>query len=784
MSLMAKKKAPARALGVAPHQRRTLSSGKHFTLAFGGSVRPSPGGRGGWGAVWALTDPNSTHVTARLSGPIIGSVCSQIAEYSGVIHGIRNLLRHTKDADPRTMSLKVIGDCQSLIKGLKGMWQVRVRNDVHRYSAVARGLVKRFGRVEFEEVSRKLNKEADALAVRGTAMTLREDQQTAFHSSRDGLLQLRKGDTQFPASFNNKAGPWPSSSLTSSEPNPGGRGGWGVVCYYSTTPIDAPTALHGTSILIRTGGIVSIPRTTNNAAQYIALINGLQLVLQQPGWFETRRFRIHLQVRSNSELILNAIARGLARNFETVEYVTVNSSENRNADALARSWTIALYEPLQDLSILHTVFAERIMVEINGVRFEAGTVRNATSSAGQPQDAHERSIIDADFLRSELWHQGGLHVFETLTDPAPITKVRLETNTTNELYGVLGVLPMLVLYVEFPTEGYRPRAPPPLNAKMLATSTPPSTSGSHYTLEFDGSVRPNPGGNGGWGAAWTVATSESSRAPVLATAKLSGPVFDIPNDCCQIAEYNGLINGIRDILRHAGDADLRTLSLRVIGDSQTVFQGLRGGWEVQVKLPMHRYAAVANGLVSRFGRVELVEVRREFKTDAHALAARGRVMSLQKEQQTEFRPSDEGVHVLHFPQKKWAFTASFDRETGARSMVDAEFLADELGGGTAALEALEDPHPIVAVKRTWTRLAVLGVLPELELKMGGRAHGEMKVTVRNVLVVEGLPVPVHVAAGEEVLRQLREAMVPVRRGDQLMLLPARYDRIGALKPWG
>ncbi|KAJ3098820.1 hypothetical protein HDU96_010933 [Phlyctochytrium bullatum] len=289
----------------------------------------------------------------------------------------------------------------------------------------------------------------------------------------------------------------------------------------------------------------------------------------------------------------------------------------------------------------------------------------------------------------------------------------------------------------------------------------------HVKLSFDGSVRPHPGGRGGWGFTWTTLSSPRSTPPLppMATSfQLSGAVVPTrtPPTTNQIAESTGLIHGLRALLRHTPDP--RTLTLTVAGDSLNVIAGVRGDWRIRVGRQTHRYCAVAKGLVGRFGGTRFEEVGRKMNKEADALAVRGTFMTVGEDQLAAFRPCGEGMVKVWCGGTRVA--ASFDGDAGARSMVDAQFLADEMGGGVEVLGALKDPHPIVGV-RTWRGgvergpVAVLGVVPEMEV-------GAWRV--REVLVVEGLPVPVHVA-GEEGVRALREeGVVPFGRES----LPLRF----------
>ncbi|KAJ3331197.1 hypothetical protein HDU76_003821 [Blyttiomyces sp. JEL0837] len=125
---------------------------KNATLFFGGSATPNPG-TSGWGAVCFFgptKDPKNEHF--RVSGVIAGTeVTNNVAEYCALINGLRRLLRELHALSPSAFTLTIIGDSQLVIQQMKEVFSVKDPR-LALYNAIAKGLVSKFGTVNFEHV--------------------------------------------------------------------------------------------------------------------------------------------------------------------------------------------------------------------------------------------------------------------------------------------------------------------------------------------------------------------------------------------------------------------------------------------------------------------------------------------------------------------------------------------------------------------------------------------------------------------------------------------------------
>ncbi len=123
-----------------------------WTVNSDGGARGNPG-PGGAGIV--VRDP-SGEVVAR-GGSYLGIVTNNVAEYEGVIWGMR--AAHALGAT----SVRMRADSELVVKQMRG--EYRVKNaGLKPLFLQARALVQTFASVEFEHVRREANAEADALA--------------------------------------------------------------------------------------------------------------------------------------------------------------------------------------------------------------------------------------------------------------------------------------------------------------------------------------------------------------------------------------------------------------------------------------------------------------------------------------------------------------------------------------------------------------------------------------------------------------------------------------------
>jgi ribonuclease HI len=120
-------------------------------------VRCDGGARGNPGpgaAAYALFSPEGSEVEAR--GDFLGSVTNNVAEYRGLIAGLRAAARHG------ATRLRIYMDSELVVRQMTG--EYRVKNaGLKPLHEEARREVARFANVEFRAVRREENARADQL---------------------------------------------------------------------------------------------------------------------------------------------------------------------------------------------------------------------------------------------------------------------------------------------------------------------------------------------------------------------------------------------------------------------------------------------------------------------------------------------------------------------------------------------------------------------------------------------------------------------------------------------
>lgn len=91
-----------------------------------------------------------------------------------------------------------------------------------------------------------------------------------------------------------------------------------------------------------------------------------------------------------------------------------------------------------------------------------------------------------------------------------------------------------------------------------------------YTLNFDGGIWPNPGGNPKYG--YSIADCQGN------VYEDSGQIMDLSEESRtnNVAEWYGLIHGLYVILRLASESPINTLLIR--GDSKLIINQISGKW--------------------------------------------------------------------------------------------------------------------------------------------------------------------------------------------------------------
>jgi ribonuclease HI len=89
-------------------------------------------------------------------GHAIGSTTNNVAEYSGLVAGLR------KAIELQVTELEVVSDSELMVKQMRG--EYRIKNEALRgLSTEAKTLARRLGRVEYRHVRRAHNELADSL---------------------------------------------------------------------------------------------------------------------------------------------------------------------------------------------------------------------------------------------------------------------------------------------------------------------------------------------------------------------------------------------------------------------------------------------------------------------------------------------------------------------------------------------------------------------------------------------------------------------------------------------
>lgn len=122
-----------------------------YRLHTDGGARGNPG-PAGIGVVLATEDGE---VVAKVSKGI-GWATNNVAEYRALLEGLQ--LARSAGAD----TLKVFMDSELIVRQMKGLYRVK-HAGLRQLHSEARSLMRTFQRVEFEEVPREQNSEADAL---------------------------------------------------------------------------------------------------------------------------------------------------------------------------------------------------------------------------------------------------------------------------------------------------------------------------------------------------------------------------------------------------------------------------------------------------------------------------------------------------------------------------------------------------------------------------------------------------------------------------------------------
>ncbi|MGH4015746.1 MAG: bifunctional RNase H/acid phosphatase [Pseudonocardiaceae bacterium] len=164
-----------------------------------GGSRGNPG-PAGYGAV--VRDASTAEVLAEVSGGL-GTTTNNVAEYSGLIAGLRAALDEGADAAEARLDSKLV------VEQMSGRWQIK-QPHLRPLASEAAGLARQLGEVRYTWVPRARNAHADRLANEAmdtqAGITRNPGAQTAPPSHWAGatapptrLLLLRHGQTEYSA---------------------------------------------------------------------------------------------------------------------------------------------------------------------------------------------------------------------------------------------------------------------------------------------------------------------------------------------------------------------------------------------------------------------------------------------------------------------------------------------------------------------------------------------------------------------------------------------------------
>lgn len=291
--------------------------------------------------------------------------------------------------------------------------------------------------------------------------------------------------------------------------------------------------------------------------------------------------------------------------------------------------------------------------------------------------------------------------------------------------------------------------PPSSSTDDTAFPLPMRGTSATVNLYFDGRTGADDF-PGTWGAAVFITTTvPGSDEPRADRANFSGR---LGHGTDQVAQYMGLIGGLRGLIRHLQAAAIRYsyASLIVISDSKLVIDHMLG--RATVSDPRHAVLyEVAKGLEMRFLRVHYKHVYDEKNAAAREQVDAAHEVNLPQNAKAIYYPSQLGLVDAWVHGQRTL--ASCDFVTSGRDpsfYVDARFLHSLSGYGADALRNLDDPYPLAMV----TGKAQMTVLGTVNLEVGVRWIRDTPDDssampsaggVVNVIVVDSFPVPLHVS---------------------------------------
>eukprot|EP00536_Pseudo-nitzschia_multiseries_P004722 jgi/Psemu1/10647/gm1.10647_g len=288
-----------------------------------------------------------------------------------------------------------------------------------------------------------------------------------------------------------------------------------------------------------------------------------------------------------------------------------------------------------------------------------------------------------------------------------------------------------------------------------------------YDLWFDGATPRGTRGTGGCGAVY-YNVDRASNEPVDDGIRISRQLGNVTSD---VAKYNGLILGLRSLLR---EHPIRPFDVEICGDSQVVIKQLEGKLEVpspELKI----YHEICIGLLSRVkGSYSLNLMPRNMNFEANRLATSAVTKKINIHDLV-FLPSVVELHELRvFKKRKLIVGTDWSAQGDTNEFLFDAMTVIELFG-KAALHDLKDPGActILLGKVNMTIVGILQLPIECALDIGG---DDFHLTLTEGVVVDALPYDAQISIRNPITREaLKEQQ------HRLNTMPARPGRSPALE---
>ena len=226
-----------------------------------GGSRGNPG-PAGYGAL--VRDPLTGEVLAEICDGL-GTATNNVAEYSGLVAGLRAAARRAPGAD-----VEVRMDSRLVIEQMSGRWQIKDQT-LRTLAAAARDEARRLGRVSYAWVPRARNRDADRLA----------------NQAMDAAAAAGPGGPE-PDRRERNASALHAGAEVGEPAAPGSAVGWGQARGRATTTVLLRHGQTGLSAERRFAGRGDIPLTETGehqataAAQRLAERGGLDVIVTSP----------------------------------------------------------------------------------------------------------------------------------------------------------------------------------------------------------------------------------------------------------------------------------------------------------------------------------------------------------------------------------------------------------------------------------------------------------------------------------------------------------------------